>query len=371
MEYFQKHQGHQHVLIVPSDLDRRQQVGASIIYEIRSPLLSRTSRYRLLYRADKVETILQRERPHIIESGDPYQMAWKASGYARRESIAAIGFYHSHFPEAYVRSVMKYFGEIPTELMMDLSQRYVPKVYNQFHTTVVPSEPLAEVLRSWHVKRLAHVDLGVALDTFYPDAAAGKAKRQELTIHPDSLVLLYVGRLASEKNVSTLFEAFRTLQNESGQPFHLMVVGDGNQRAGLEKLCRETSAVTWKPYVDCPKELADIYRAADLFVHPGLQETFGLVTLESQAAGTPVIGIRGSYMDRLIFAGQAHWAAINSPASLAQAILRVADHDLRAMGREAAEAVCTHFSWDKTFCKMLEIYQHAWERRTCNQQLDF
>jgi len=56
------------------------------------------------------------------------------------------------------------------------------------------------------------------------------------------------------------------------------------------------------------------YRAANLFVHPSVQETFGLVALESQACGTPVVGIRGSYMDRIILPyDQKSWAQKNSP----------------------------------------------------------
>jgi len=45
-----------------------------------------------------------------------------------------------------------------------------------------------------------------------------------------------------------------------------------------------------------PASSPGFYRAADLFVHPGVQETFGLAALECQACGTPVVGIRGSYM---------------------------------------------------------------------------
>ncbi len=76
--------------------------------------------------------------------------------------------------------------------------------------------------------------------------------------------------------------------------------------------CRQrTGSVTWLQYCTDSLELARFYRAADLFVHPGVQETFGLMALESQACGTPVVGIRGSYMDRIIFRSQEPWAREN------------------------------------------------------------
>jgi alpha-1,6-mannosyltransferase len=103
--------------------------------------------------------------------------------------------------------------------------------------------------------------------------------------------------------------------------------------------------------------LARIYRAADLFVHPGVQETFGLVALESQACGTPVVGIRGSYMDRIIFADQSHWAAENYPESLAAAIRAMSEIDLEAAGVEASRRVIQRYPWCKVFERMFDIYQ--------------
>ena len=77
----------------------------------------------------------------------------------------------------------------------------------------------------------------------------------------------------------------------------LLIIGDGPQREKLRRLQMKNTGVKWMQYCTDSSELARFYRAADLFVHPGVQETFGLVALESQACGTPVIGIRGSSMD--------------------------------------------------------------------------
>jgi alpha-1,6-mannosyltransferase len=102
--------------------------------------------------------------------------------------------------------------------------------------------------------------------------------------------------------------------------------------------------------------LAKIYRTADLFVHPGVQETFGLVALESQACGTPVVGIRGSYMDRIILSDQTHWACENSSESLAAAVLEMSSVDLDAIGNKASKQVATRYSWRKVFGQMFAIY---------------
>ena len=103
--------------------------------------------------------------------------------------------------------------------------------------------------------------------------------------------------------------------------------------------------MSWISYCGESEQLARFYRAADIFVHPGVQETFGLVTLESQACGTPVVGIRGSYMDRIIHSDQAYWARENTPAALAQAILETSAQNLRKIGGQTSKKVLTLYSW--------------------------
>lgn len=349
--------GLQHVLIVPGESDAVFGDSVARVYTIRSPQISRTSRYRALLNLSRIEEILELERPSIIESGDPYQVAWKAVTSGRMLGIPAVGFYHSHFPEAYIRSVAKFFGKLSVEIAEEISERYVSALYNRFQRTMVPSPALADLLRSWRVENVATTDLGVDIETFQPDVARGAAARKKLGIPVDSTLLLYVGRLASEKNVRTLFEAFQIAHSREPGRFHLLAVGDGTRRADLERARDATGAVTWRQYCSDPVELADYYRAADLFVHPGILETFGLVTLEAQACGTPVVGIRGSYMDRIIFTDQVMWADKNTPSALAEAICALSRCDLKEEGLRASERVRGEYSWDAVFTRIFGIYR--------------
>ena len=349
----------QHILVVPGEATICTGDDVSRVYTIASPLISRTSRYRALLKLHLVEEVLEREKPDIIESGDPYQLAWKAIASGRGLDIPVVGFYHSHFPEAYIRSVAKYFGSIAIAIAEDASRRYVRSLYNSLERTFVPSPVLASLLRDWGVERVVSIDLGVDAEVFCPNGGPSRALRQELRIPDDRRLLLYVGRLASEKNVRTLFEAFEILHRKAPDKYHLLAVGDGTLRRALVRLRRETQSVTWLQYCKEPAELASVYRASDLFVHPGIQETFGLVTLESQACGTPVVGIRGSYMDRIIFSNQRHWAAENTPHSLAEAIEAKFSEDLQAMGLRASIAAREHYSWKVVFERIFSFYQEV------------
>lgn len=361
IEYIQRvSPEHEHVLIVPGEKTDVVAGERSRIYSIRSPLVSRTSRYRALINLGAVRDILKRERPDIIESADPYQVGWKAASAGRKLRIPVVAFYHSHFPEAYLRGAAKLLGKRGAKSLMAASRSYVRKLYNRFEATLVPSPQLAAVLREWGVRNVLEVNLGVNTERFSPTPDDLADTRSALGIAPHSKLLLYVGRLAPEKNTAALFKAFKILATtpKAGE-FHLLVVGDGPQREQLRRLEAQTRNVKWVQYCTDSLELARFYRAADAFVHPGTQETFGLVALESQACGTPVVGIRGSQMDRIIFHDQELWARENTPEALAAAIEQFAAGDLKAMGTAAARVAAERHAWPRVFEALFCIYREV------------
>jgi len=361
--YIDEHSaGDEHVLIVPGPKTEVTTNARSRIYSIHSPLLSRTSRYRALLNLRAMEEILERERPDIIESSDPYQIGWKAIAVGRSLKIPVVGFYDSHFPEAYLRGSTKFLGRRGTQRAMKLTRAYVRKLYNRFQATLVPSENLAGVLFDWGVRNVRTVRLGVNTDIFKPMPDDGKATRASLNIARQQKLLLYVGRLAREKNTQTLFRAFELLQRRRSSEFHLLIIGDGPQRKDLRQLQSRSCGkdVSWIQYCTDSADLARYYQAADLFVHPGVQETFGLVALESQACGTPVVGIRGSYMDQIICHDQEPWARANSAEALADAIEGASTKSLSILGESAARAAENLYSWPRVFEELFCIY-----RETC------
>jgi len=351
-----------HVLIIPGAETAMREDGPARVYTIRAPLVSRTARYRALLNLTAIEEILEKERPDVIESGDPYQVAWKALASGHALGIPVVGFYHSHFPEAYLRTVEKFFGPIAVEITRDIARRYVRELYSRFDATIVPSPALRQLLENWGVRNTRVGELGVDTQLFHPvgDKTERTKVRHALGVDDEQLLLLYIGRLSPEKNVRTMFDAFRSLaRGPGGARFVLLVTGDGPERRHLADLREDCPGAQWLPYQGDNAQLARLYRAADLFVHPGVQETFGLVALESQASGTPVVGIRGSYMDRIIFTDQTHWAAENSPRALADAIRAMAARDLAADGASAAARVRRNYSWDSVFLRLFGVYEEV------------
>jgi alpha-1,6-mannosyltransferase len=360
IDYIEQHSSRdQHLLIVPGQKTKVEIRGRSRVYSIRSPLISRTGLYRALVNLRAVGEILRRERPDIIESGDPYQLGWRAVRAGRALNIPVVGFYHSHFPEAYLRASAKLLGKRAAGRVMKLSRGYVRRLYNRCSATLVASDRLADVLREWGVRNVHVVKLGVNVDIFRPDERDREPIRRSLGVEPGRKLLLYVGRLAKEKNSAKLFNAFAILNERRPDAFHFLVIGEGPQRRQLSQLREKHRNVSWIRYCAEPRDLARYYRAADLFVHPGVQETFGLVAVESQACATPVVGIQGSSLEDVIFHECSDWARENSPEVLAEAIETFSAKQLSTLGKKAAAVVARRHAWPRIFDRLFCIYREV------------
>lgn len=356
-QYVLHHTADEHYLIVPGERTERTDDGRLHLLTVASPRVDRTSRYRILFNMRVVREYLHEVKPDLIEAGDPYHVAWSLLKLGREMRIPVCGFYHSHFPDAYLRTALKYGGPFVRDVILAYAQDYIERLYTQFARTLVPSTHLCQLLRSWGVMNAVAVRLGVDTKVFQP-GTADAALRAELKVPPTSRMLLYVGRLAGEKNIATLTQAFALLRQRRDDVW-LVIVGDGPQRRLLPGLRRETRALSWKPYINDNALLSRYYHAADLFVHPGVVETFGLVSLESQACGCPVVGIRGTNMDPNIMAGLEHWAERNTPEDLAAAIERMLAIDLKPLGQSAAKRVAAEFAWPTVLQDLWRHYRDS------------
>ena len=360
--YVVEHTRDEHHLIIPGSTTSYERDGRLHLHSIRSPRLdffSRyPSRYRLILNTSFVLDLLDDLRPDVIESGDPYHLAWTALRAGGQIHAPVFGFYHSHFPEAYLRTALKYGGPWLRDAVMSYAEEYIVRLYSRFTATLVPSEHLRRLLQSWGLTNTATLNLGVDTETFGPGPDRDAA-RAALDLPRDKKILLYVGRLAREKNIETLLAAFELLEARHPGVYHLVMVGDGPLRRSLPATRQRTGALTWRSYIQDNVLLARYYHAADLFIHPGICETFGLVVLEAQACGLPCVGIRGSFMDANVMAGLEDWASRNAPDDLARAVERFTDLDLKKLGEEAAQQVLARFSWNKVFARQWDLYTRA------------
>ena len=111
----------EHILIIPGEKNFCQKQGRGKIYTIQSPLLERKAGYRFLWNLRALKEILEKERPDLIESGDPYQVGWKIVKIAEDLNLKKVAFYHSHFPEANLSGIEKYIGKTFQDFVQDFN----------------------------------------------------------------------------------------------------------------------------------------------------------------------------------------------------------------------------------------------------------
>jgi glycosyltransferase involved in cell wall biosynthesis len=181
--------------------------------------------------------------------------------------------------------------------------------------------------------------------------------------------VLFVSSLWQYKNCDGLLRAWAVARGELGDR-QLVIVGAGRDEkylASLRSLAAELGIAGDVVFVGgIPLEqTVDFYRAADVFVYPSLNETFGLPILEAMACGCPVVTSDVSAMPETA-GGAAVLASPKDPASIARAIVEAASPDrdrLRDLGlRRAAQ-----FTWGATAAATLDVYREAAEQRQQRQ----
>jgi len=319
-----------HTIVAPGD-DTRDADG---IRTYRAPLRVRHGYRFPLTRASWARRIAALD-PDLIESGDPYMLAWASVDAAQRAGVPAIGFYHSDV----VGTAALRFGRAGEAI----ASRYARALYREFDLVVAPSRPVQARLHELGLDRVVCQPLGVDVQTFNP-AHRRDDLRAELGLPASTRLLVFAGRFAREKNLDVLLEAVRML----GSPYHLLLIGSGN-------VPHVPSNVTVQAYEHDPDALASLLASCDAFVHAGDRETFGLVVLEAMACGLPVVAVGGGAITELV---QPHGLIVGrrDARALAEGVSAMYAVGPQARGQQARAWVEQHYTWDTALRGLIALY---------------
>lgn len=160
---------------------------------------------------------------------------------------------------------------------------YLGRFHRRANVTLVPTEALAQELAAMGVNHARLLRRAVDTKLFHP-SKRDMTLRESWGVDADTPVVLYVGRIAPEKNLELAVDTFRAIQQVAPKARYVWV-GDGPARASLQSAHPDFLFVGVKR----DEQLAAHYASADLFPFPSLSETFGNVILEALAAGLPVV----------------------------------------------------------------------------------
>jgi glycosyltransferase involved in cell wall biosynthesis len=215
--------------------------------------------------------------------------------------------------------------------------------HNRSDGTLVPSATLRDELTGMGFRNVQLLSRGVDTELFHPRRRS-TALRESWGCQSDEPVLLYVGRLASEKNLELAVRCLDVITPRIPGT-KLFLVGDGPQRERLQTAHPQLVVTGPKVGVD----LARHYASADLFLFPSLTETFGNVVLEAMASALPVIAFDYAAAKTHIRSGEngIRVPMDDSGAFIEAAVTLLNDRESLVAMRKQARATAKALSWDR------------------------
>ena len=214
-------------------------------------------------------------RPAVVYVATEGPLGWSAVRAAQSMNIPAVSGFHTNF-----HSYCKHYG---VGWLQHVALRYLRWFHNQTERTLVSNEELRVQLEDLGFVNVGIIERGVDSQLFAPQRRCTELRRK-WGLSEDDPALIYVGRIAAEKNLGVAVEAYRAIKRFNDR-VKFVLVGDGPLRRSLQKDNPDLIFAGMR----MGEELGKYYASADVFLFPSETETFGNVTLEAMASGLVVV----------------------------------------------------------------------------------
>jgi len=336
-------QGHD-ILVIAPDMQIKQYAGARIA-GVPAHSFSFYPDMPLSLPSQCVGQNIRNFKPDIVHVVNPAILGVAGIYYSKRWHYPLVASFHTNIPRY---AEFYHFPFLRSSLWW-----YFRTLHNQAKLNLCTSETIrAELVR----RKFFNVQVwrrGVAVDKFGPSFFKAEMRQRLSKGRPEHTLLLYVGRLAPEKQIERLRYVLDACSNLS-----LAIIGDGPYRAHLENYFRGTNTV-FTGFLH-GIDLAASYASSDIFVFPSTTETLGLVLLEAMASGLPVIAAdSGPTREQITDGVNGLLYQPTSPASLIQAVLALEDKELRRRLAQNAYAEGRRFGWDRQSRQLFDFYKQV------------
>lgn len=231
---------------------------------------------------------LEEFRPDIIHVVNPAVLGLAGLFYGKVMQIPIVASYHTHLPQ-----YLQHYG---LGMLEGLLWELLKASHNQAALNLCTSSAMMQELSAHGIERVNLWQRGVDTEMFHPDLASREMRSRLSQNHPESPLLLYVGRLSAEKEIERIKPVLDAIPGA-----RLALVGDGPHRVALEKHFAGTR--TYFVGYLTGRELGSAFASADAFIFPSRTETLGLVLLEAMASGCPVVASRSGGITDIVTDG--------------------------------------------------------------------
>jgi 1,2-diacylglycerol 3-alpha-glucosyltransferase len=290
----------------------------------------------------------------VVHVHHPFLSGRLAISYCHPANIPIVYTNHTRF-DLYAQARMPL---MPVEISNGLLQAYMPDFCEEMDLVISPSRGMEKVLRQYGVEGpIEVVPNGVDLTPFH---TAQPLPRAEFGFKNDDILLVYAGRIAPEKNLEFLFQAFAGV-SQILPNVHLLIVGSGQKdhmeeitpipgELGIQDRVRFVGMI---PYEKLPSYLA----MCDVFVTASVTEVHPLSVIEAMGTGLPILGIESPGVGDSVTDGETGLLAKEDIASFTAKLTYLClNRDLHKKFGTAARKASEQYSIERTTKIMLKHY---------------
>lgn len=282
----------------------------------------------------------------IVHAMHPFVAGRTALLWARRLRRPLVFTAHTQY-HTYV-----HYAPTPARLTRWAVKSHVRQFARRADLVLAPGRAMVETLRDYGYGGEVSVIPNPVDTAAFSFLESGRV-RQLHGVSPDAPLLVYLGRLAPEKNLPALLAAFERVQAARPE-CRLLLVGDGPSRAALEAQAAGLP-VLFAGAVDY-EEVPHYLGAADLFVTASTSEVLPMTFLESLAAGTPLAVAASPAAADLVVSGENGLQSAADPSSLAGTVLEALEPDRLEGLRRGARASARRFDVSRVSAAMSACY---------------
>ncbi|MCW8899867.1 MAG: glycosyltransferase family 1 protein [Gammaproteobacteria bacterium] len=214
--------------------------------------------------------------PDVIYIATEGPLGWQASKIANKLGIATLSGFHTNF-----HSYSNHYG---IGLLEKVVSRYLVALHNKTGATLTPTLGQKKIIEKMGIKNVSVLGRGVDTQLFSPEKRNIQLRNSWGITNNEDPVILYVGRIAAEKNISQAIRTYNAM-HKINYRIKFVLVGDGPL---FNKLKQENPDFIFAG-MQSGEKLAQYYASSDIFIFPSMTETFGNVILEAMASGLGVI----------------------------------------------------------------------------------
>lgn len=295
----------------------------------------------------------RRQTFDLVHTHTPWTIGFVGLRWAESHGLPVVTTYHTQYDK-----YTHYVPLLPKRYVRYRIAKHTHYYYNRADQVIVPSE----AARRWLQRHSVHRPITIVPTGTPPPRLLDRAEtRARLGLRPEAKVMLYVGRIAREKNMAVLLESVAAAMAQDPRVV-FWLVGDGPYREACVQQVRELGIGDRVRFVGfVPREDVDqFYAVADLFVFASMTETQGLVVAEAMSYGLPAVVVQGGGAGAPIRDGENGYLVRNDPGVLAlQAVRILQDDQLHARLSEGARRTPREYTAADMTDRVLEIYRAA------------